>query len=81
LGRRRRKVVKIPRRKLPKIYLCPRCGEESIKVIIDREGSKASVICGNEKCKLAGEVPISSSEQAVDAYCRFSDEYYSGNPQ
>ena len=78
MGRRRRKVVRVPRKVLPKVYSCPKCGEESVRVVISRESHTALVKCGNEKCGLSTDVPISGVEQAVDAYCKFADMYYSG---
>jgi len=78
LGRRRKKVVKVPRKTLPKVFSCPKCGENSVKVVISRENHMASVMCGNEKCGLSANVPTSTAEQAVDAYCKFADMYHSG---
>ena len=78
MGRRRKKVVKAPRKVLPKVYSCPKCGEESVRVVISRENRSAAVACGNEKCGLSADVPISNAEQAVDAYCKFADRYNSG---
>jgi len=78
LGRRRKRVVRVPRKTLPKVYSCPKCGEESVRVVISRDNHAASVICGNEKCGLSSTVPISNVEQAVDAYCKFADMYHSG---
>jgi transcription elongation factor Elf1 len=78
LGRRRRKIVKIPRKKLPTIYLCPKCGEESVKITIEKANSHAIVRCGNADCRLEATVPIALAEQPIDAYCRFTDLYYAG---
>lgn len=80
LGRRRTKVVKIPKKKLPKVFTCPKCGEESVRITLERANSKALVRCGNEKCNLQDEVVISRAEEAIDAYCRFSDRFNSGRP-
>jgi transcription elongation factor Elf1 len=49
-----------------------------VRVVISRDSHVASVICGNAKCSMSSEVPVSSFEQAVDAYCRFADLYHSG---
>lgn len=47
-------------------------------VVISRENRIASVTCGNIKCGLSANVPVSSVDQVVDAYCRFADMYHSG---
>lgn len=78
LGRRRRKVVKVPRKVLPRIYSCPKCGEDSIRVVISRDANTAKVSCGNEKCRILAEVPVAKVEQPVDAYCKFTDLFHSG---
>lgn len=77
MGRRKRKVVKLPRKKLPKIFLCPSCSEESINISIIRDKNIAEVRCS--KCGLEVDIPISHAEQPVDAYCKFTDKVYSGN--
>ncbi|MCJ7632483.1 hypothetical protein MUP77_08850 [Candidatus Bathyarchaeota archaeon] len=78
MGRRRKRVIIAPRKGLPKIYSCPKCGKESVTVVISRENHTASVICGNEKCGISANIPLSTIEQAVDAFCKFADLYHSG---
>jgi len=78
LGRKRKRVIRGPRKSLPRVYACPRCGEQSVMVVISRENRIASVTCGNIKCGLSANVPVSSVDQVVDAYCRFADMYHSG---
>ena len=75
MGRRKRKVVRLPKKKLPKTFLCPKCGEDAVNVIIDKT-VPATVMCG--KCGLKTEVPVSPQDQAVDLYCKFTDKFYSG---
>jgi len=72
--RRRRKVVKIVRKTLPKVFVCPRCGARSVKVIVDAGLRKAKVACSI--CGLTAEIPVSPSSQPVDIYCQFSDLFY-----
>lgn len=49
MGRRRRKVIRIPKKRLPKIWGCPKCGmTKSIRIIISETKTTAKVTCG--KC-------------------------------
>ncbi len=77
MGRRRRKVVKLPKKKLPKIFQCPSCGEESVNVRILREKNLAEVTCS--KCGLSASIPVSPADQPIDIYCKFSDKVYQGS--
>ncbi|MEX2738727.1 MAG: transcription elongation factor 1 family protein [Candidatus Wukongarchaeota archaeon] len=76
MGRRRtRKVVKRPVKTLPSIFVCPRCGEKTVKVEIDRKLNIGKVRCG--KCKLEATVePIRRIDEEVDVYSRWFDSYY-----
>lgn len=76
MGRRRKKTVKIVRRTLPALYLCPRCGKNTVKANINKKREKAVVICSN--CGLKASYPSTSKMDEVDAYCRFVDNFYAG---
>jgi len=76
MGRRRRRVVKIVRKKLPTIFTCPVCGEESVKVILKTGSGRAVIQCGS--CKLKEELAVPRSASVVDAYCMFTDKFYAG---
>ena len=74
MGRRKRKVVRLPKRSLPKIFLCPKCGEDAVKVTMDGKEVPAIVACG--KCGLKAEIQVSLQDQPVDIYCKFTDKFY-----
>ncbi|MGQ9544101.1 MAG: hypothetical protein ACUVTM_08540 [Candidatus Bathyarchaeia archaeon] len=74
MGRRRRRVVKIVKKKLPTIFVCPACGEESVKVTMMGSRGEALVQCGS--CKKWDKFPASPSLSVVDVYCMFADRHY-----
>ena len=77
MGRRRRRVVRVPRRNLPKSFSCPRCGKKAITVEIQRAEGKAIVSCGS--CEVKEHFTIKPAHGPVDVYCMFSDKTY-GKP-
>lgn len=77
MGRRKtRKVIKREPKRLPKVFRCPRCGEQSVVVDLDRQLSRGKIKCG--RCQLSAELPIHALTQMIDVYAKFLDLYYEG---
>jgi transcription elongation factor Elf1 len=74
LGRRRRRVIRIVKKKLPTVFMCPRCGEEAVRVTIAKDTGKAVVLCA--MCQLKDEFQAHPAAQAIDVYSYFTDKFY-----
>jgi len=74
MGRRRRRVIKIVKKKLPTVFTCPVCSEDAMKVTVPRGGGVAIIQCA--ACGAKDEFAVSRGTQMVDVYCRFTDKFY-----
>lgn len=74
MGRRRRKVIRVVRRTLPKVYSCPRCGMITMKVFV--KGTEARVVCGS--CELNYSYALGVRKEPIDVYNEFVDKYMAG---
>jgi transcription elongation factor Elf1 len=74
MGRRRKKVVRIPKKRLPKFFSCPMCGKETVRVEISREEGRA--VAGCSSCGLQEEFQVKPAQGEVDVYCMLTDSVY-----
>lgn len=75
MGRKRRKVIKIFKKTLPKILACPICG--NISLVVDRvSDEKVKIKCGT--CKLLYEYNVSKNKEKIDIYNEFVDKVNRG---
>jgi len=75
LGRRRRKVIRVVKRTLPKVFGCPNCGVTAVKVRV-LGPNKAKISCGN--CRLTLEYEYSGRKEMIDIYNEFVDQFMAG---
>lgn len=74
MGRKRKKVVRIPKKRLPKFFSCPKCGKETVSVEIFREQERA--VAGCSSCGFQEEFQVKPAQSEVDVYCMLTDRIY-----
>jgi transcription elongation factor Elf1 len=75
MGRRKskRRIRVRPRRTLPKVFQCPRCGAVSVSVTVDKGEGLVHVVCAS--CGLAEDFEYREYLHPVDYYAKFLDAY------
>jgi len=77
MGRRRRKkVIKIVKPKIPDVFTCPICGAKSLNVTIKKKEKIGVVICGS--CGVNWSTELSGFEERIDIYHKFFDAFSEG---
>ena len=74
MTRKSRKVVKIQKKRLPKTFLCPKCGAQTISIELFADANSAIVSC--RKCGIKEEFCIKPAHGEIDVYCMFTDKIY-----
>ncbi len=62
------------KKKLPTVFVCPRCGEEAVRVTIAKDTGHATVLCA--LCNLKDDFPAHPAAQPIDVYSYFTDRFY-----
>jgi transcription elongation factor Elf1 len=70
MGRKRRKIIRRPPRRIPKVFYCPICNQQSVTVV-NVTAYSAEVSCGS--CGTTHTVPWYRSSLPVDAYSTWYD--------
>jgi transcription elongation factor Elf1 len=80
MGRRRRRVIRIVKKKLPTVFTCPVCNEDAMKVTLPKGAGVAFVQCA--ACGAKDEFTVPRGTQMVDVYCKFTDKFHAtGKPE
>ena len=76
MGRKTRRPVQTRRRpSLPKIFQCPRCEAQAVKIQIDTVATMATIDCGS--CHLNVVIEnVKSMSEPIDIFGDFIDRYY-----
>ncbi|MER3601251.1 MAG: hypothetical protein C4339_00815 [Nitrososphaerota archaeon] len=77
MGRRRRKIPKPLKRSLPKVYICPKCGQISVRAWYE-DPNRVIVMCGNTDCGLKFSYDYEKKPEIIDIYNLAVDKYNRG---
>jgi transcription elongation factor Elf1 len=77
MGRRRRKIPKPYKRSLPNVFICPKCGQISVRAWYE-EPDMVRVVCGNVECGFRFEHVYERRPEVIDVYNMAVDKYNRG---
>lgn len=79
LARRKRKVIKVFKKTLPKVFACPQCGMVTVRITSHEDDISHdfvyTVTCGNPNCNVRRELRYSAKKEMIDVYNTFVDDY------
>ena len=70
-------MVRIPKKRLPRFFSCPKCGKETVRVEIFRDEARA--VAGCSSCGFQEEFQVKPAQGEVDVYCMLTDRVYSSS--
>jgi transcription elongation factor Elf1 len=73
MGRRRRRVVHVVKKTLPKVFTCPNCGMVSVR--LEPKEETTIISCGS--CGLSKEIS-NRGKEPIDIYNEFVDSFNKG---
>ena len=77
LGRKRKRILRIVKRTLPKVFSCPKCGVSSVR--ITSQSNNIRITCGNMDCRLTYTRESERPREHIDIYNEFVDEFMAGS--
>ena len=79
MGRRRKKVLRVVHRTLPKVFACPKCGMITIRITSHSDETSQDLIyqvaCGNLACNERRELRYPTKKADIDVYNTFVDDF------
>lgn len=73
MGRRKRRVVHVVKKTLPKVFTCPNCGMVSVR--LQPKDTTTIISCGS--CGTSQEIP-NAGKEPIDIYNEFIDRFNAG---
>lgn len=79
MGRKPRKRLKFPKKRLPLVTECPKCGKVSLRGVLDDYSEDKNLFrCRCPHCSLEDKFPLRKGWQKIDGLARLIDRFYEG---